>query len=105
MFDPKKLDEFAKRFTEAVPERLKHFKGDLDKAFRNSMQSAFAKLDLVTREEFEVQAEVLAKTRAKVEELQKQVQILEKHIKGENTTIKSKNKSTTSKIAKDSEEN
>jgi len=50
---------------------------DIEKNVKAMLNSGFAKLDLVTREEFEVQAQVLAKTRAKLEELEARVAELE----------------------------
>ena len=53
---------------------------DLEKNFRAILQSMFAKLDLITREEFDVQKKVLTKTRAKINALEKQVVHLEHHL-------------------------
>ena len=50
---------------------------DLEKNFRGMMSSAFSRLDLVTREEFDVQREVLARTRAKLEALEAKLAELE----------------------------
>jgi BMFP domain-containing protein YqiC len=95
MFDPKKLEEIVKNFGDAIPERFKSLKSDMERAFRSSMQAGFSKLDLVTREEFDVQASVLAKTRAKVDELQKKITELEKYlIKDGGGAVKAKSKSS-----------
>ena len=51
---------------------------DLEKNVRSLMTQGFQKLDLVTREEFDLQTQVLAKTRAKLEELEAKVSALEK---------------------------
>jgi ubiquinone biosynthesis accessory factor UbiK len=51
---------------------------DLEKNLRALLQSAFSRLDLVTREEFDVQREVLARTRAKLQELEAKLADLEK---------------------------
>lgn len=77
MLDPKAFDDFAKRFAEAVPPGLRQFQAEMEKNIHAALQSTFAKLDLVTREEFEVQQGVLARTRAKLEALEKQVAELE----------------------------
>lgn len=53
---------------------------DLDKHFRELLKSTLNKLNLVTREEFDIQSKVLAKTRAKLEEFEKRVAELEKDI-------------------------
>ncbi len=56
---------------------------DIEKNVKAMMSQGFAKLDLVTREEFDIQAQVLAKTRAKLEALEARVAALEASIKGE----------------------
>ncbi len=78
MFDPKTIDDIASRLANAVPSGLTHLKDDVEKNFHAILQSALGKLDLVTREEFEVQKGVLAKTRAKLEALEQQVAEIEK---------------------------
>lgn len=77
MIDPKSFDDLAKRFTEALPPSFRQFQTDMEKNVHAALQATFAKLELVTREEFEVQQGVLARTRAKLEELEKQVAELE----------------------------
>ncbi len=54
---------------------------DLEKNMKAMLNQGFAKLDLLTREEFEVQAEVLARTRAKLEALETRVAELEARLK------------------------
>ena len=80
MFDPKSIDDIANRLANAVPPGLNHLKEDLEKNFHAILQSALGKLDLVTREEFEVQKAVLAKTRTKLEDLEIRVAAMEKAI-------------------------
>jgi BMFP domain-containing protein YqiC len=77
MFDPKVFDDLAKKLSDAVPPSLKQVKDDMEKNFRAILQSAFAKLDLVTREEFDIQVAVLAKTREKLEALDVKLQQFE----------------------------
>jgi BMFP domain-containing protein YqiC len=71
------LDNIAKKLAEAVPEGLRSMRDDLETNFRSVLRASLAKLDLVTREEFEVQEAVLAKTRAKLEALEAKVKELE----------------------------
>jgi len=54
---------------------------DIEKNVKAMMTQGFSKLDLVTREEFDVQSQVLANTRAKLEALEAQVAILEAQLK------------------------
>lgn len=67
------IDKLAKKLAEAVPEGIRSVQEDLEANFRSVLRSGLSKLDLVTREEFEVQQAVLAKTRAKLEALDKRL--------------------------------
>lgn len=82
MIDPKAFDDLAKRFTEALPPSFRQLQADVEKNVHAALQATFSKLDLVTREEFEVQQGVLARTRSKLEELEKQVAEMEKQVLG-----------------------
>ena len=73
MFDPKSLDDIASRLADTIPPGFNNLKNDIEKNFHAILQGALTKLDLVTREEFEVQKLVLAKTRSKLEDLEKRV--------------------------------
>ena len=77
MLDPKIIDDISRRLSGAMPASAKALQQDLEKNLRAAVQAVFAKLDLVTREEFDVQMKVLARSRAKIEELEKQVAALE----------------------------
>lgn len=80
MFDHKAIDDLADRISNAIPPGLHNFKDDMEKNVHALLQSGLSKLDLVSREEFEVQKAVLAKTRARLEELEQRVVELEKRI-------------------------
>jgi BMFP domain-containing protein YqiC len=71
------IDELARRLADSVPKGLRSVKDDLEKNFRSVLQSGLGKLDLVTREEFEVQEAVLARTRQKLESLEERLQTME----------------------------
>lgn len=88
MFDTKFIEDTVKRLSESLPPGLNKFKKELEKNFRAILQSVFSKLELVTREEFDVQKKVLLKTRNKINALEKQIIYLENHL------IKPKNKKT-----------
>ncbi|HIF53815.1 MAG TPA: accessory factor UbiK family protein [Methylococcaceae bacterium] len=77
MFDSKSIDDIASRLADSIPSGLQSMKSDLEKNFHGILQGALGKLDLVTREEFEVQKAVLAKTRSKLEALEKRVEDIE----------------------------
>lgn len=78
MLDTKFFDQLAKKLVDAIPSGLKQAEHDLHRKFHDILQSVLAKMDLVTREEFDVQRKVLGRTRQKVEELEKIVTDLEK---------------------------
>lgn len=75
MLDPKMLDDFASRISGLIAASPAK---DLEKNAKAVMSGFLAKLDLVTREEFDVQAEVLARTREKLKELEARVDALER---------------------------
>ncbi len=72
------IENLAEKLAEAVPQGLRSMRDDLEANFRGVLQSGISKLDLVTREEFEVQQAVLARTREKLEHLEAQLDDLEK---------------------------
>jgi BMFP domain-containing protein YqiC len=74
MLNPKLLDEMSSRVTSLLASTPA---GDIEKNLRAALGSLFAKLDLVTREEFDVQREVLARTRAKLQALEARITELE----------------------------
>ena len=78
MIDPKLLDDLARRLADAVPPGIREIQQDMEKNLRSILQVTLSKLDLVTREEFDVQREVLARTRAKLQELEAKLAELEK---------------------------
>ena len=86
MVDPRILDDLARHISNAMPSGMRDLKDDLENNVRASLQSTFSRLDLVTREEFEVQTAVLARTRAKVEALEKRVAELEQRVAGRQGT-------------------
>lgn len=77
MFDPKQLDDLARRLSASMPKGIQVLQEDLNRGFRATLEAGLGKLDLVTREEFDVQAAVLARTRAKLDALQARVAALE----------------------------
>lgn len=76
MFDPKQFEETAKKLYSALPVSLQNFENEIQQKFKEILQSAFNRMDLVTREEFDVQVKVLARTREKVDALEAHVQSL-----------------------------
>jgi len=77
MLDPKLLDDLTQRLAGVIPPAAKAMQADMEKNLRAAVQSALGKLDLVTREEFDVQRKVLARSRTKIDQLEKQLAELE----------------------------
>jgi BMFP domain-containing protein YqiC len=77
MIDLKAIDDLARRLNDLVPPGLEGARADLEKNFRAALQAGFSRLDLVTREEFEVQKAVLRRTREKLEALERQLEQLD----------------------------
>lgn len=73
-----KLDDLARRLTEAVPKNVRDLGEDVERNFRSMLQSGFERMDLVTREEFDLQTAVLQRTREKLEALEARLAELEK---------------------------
>ncbi|MFN2184404.1 MAG: ubiquinone biosynthesis accessory factor UbiK [Anaerolineae bacterium] len=80
MIDPKVFDDLARRVSAAVPQGVREVQGDVERNLRAALQAALNKLDLVTREEYDVQQAVLARSRAKLDELAIRVAVLEERL-------------------------
>ncbi len=77
MIDPKKIDDIASKLNDAIPPGAKAFQQDMHAQFKQILQTMLAKMDIVTREEFDAQSKVLARTREKIDALEKIVAELE----------------------------
>jgi len=76
MIDTKIIDQFVSALSRILPEGPK----DLEKNVRSALQGVFDRLNLVTREELEVQEAVLARTRARLQEMEKRIAELEEKL-------------------------
>ncbi|MBN7134765.1 ubiquinone biosynthesis accessory factor UbiK [Lysobacter enzymogenes] len=77
MIDLNYIDDLARRLSTLVPPGVREGREEMQQNFKSVLQTGLSKLDLVTREEFEVQRAVLLRTREKLEELQRTVAELE----------------------------
>ena len=75
---PPPLSEVIKQLNELLGDS--GLKGEVDKSVRSLVQSALGRLDVVSREEFDAQAEILQRTRARLEELEKELEALSEQI-------------------------
>ena len=88
MIDLGQIDELARRLSSLVPpglrgEASRELREELQQNFKSVLQTGLARLDLVTREEFEVQRAVLLRTREKLESLQRAVEQLEAQLQAQ----------------------
>ncbi|WP_373767313.1 accessory factor UbiK family protein [Glaesserella sp.] len=86
MLNPRNLEAIAQQLHNALPQSLKNVGNDLEEKFKQILQAQLAKLDVVTREEFDVQSQVLLRTREKLNELEKRLNEL-----SEKTSTESQN--------------
>lgn len=78
MQNSNQLDDLAKKLAGFMPASLQDLQTDIEKNMRSGLESGLRKMNLVTREEFEIQTAVLLRTREKLEALEKIVAELEK---------------------------
>ena len=71
------IDRLASKLADSVPAGLKNMRDEMEQGFRHVLRTGLGKLDLVTREEFEVQQAVLARTRQKLEALEERLEEFE----------------------------
>ena len=76
------LKMLAEQLSGSLPSHVGTLKKDFEKNCRHILTKAFSKFDLVTRREFDTQTKVLARTRKKLEELEEQLELMEKNLKG-----------------------
>ena len=74
------LDELVRQLSAAVPQGLRAVGDDLENNFRDLLKAGLERLDLVSREEFDLQVAVLARTRERLEALETQLAALERNI-------------------------
>lgn len=77
MIDAKTIDDLAKRIGENLPEPIRSMQRDLEKQIKSTLTQGFERLDLVTRDDFDVQVTLLERTRSRLRELEQRVAALE----------------------------
>ena len=80
MINPKLIDQLTAGIASTMPAGIGRLQADFERTVRAAVTSALARMDLVTREEFDVQSAVLARTRIKIEALEKKVAALEEKL-------------------------
>jgi BMFP domain-containing protein YqiC len=80
MLNAKKIEEIAKQVTDSIPPGLKNLANNFEDKTKSVLQRKLSQLDVVTREEFDVQTQVLIKTRSKIAELELRLTELEANL-------------------------
>ena len=78
--DTQTLDEIVRKISSAIPDDLKTAKQNLEKNARSAAEGVFQRLDLVTREEFDVQSKMLSKSQQRIKELEQRIKELEQEL-------------------------
>ncbi len=77
MIKQEKIDDFFQEISKLLPDDLRDLKQDINRNLKAALNATFARMDLVTREEFDIQTALLSKTRVLVEELERKINELE----------------------------
>ncbi|MFD1009330.1 MULTISPECIES: ubiquinone biosynthesis accessory factor UbiK [Oceanisphaera] len=88
MLDPKKLEDIAKQIQSSLPSGLKNMGEEAEKRIRTVLQAQLGKLDMVTREEFDVQTKVLLRTREKINQMEAKLALIERKLDGNSAESK-----------------
>ena len=75
--DPKNIDDLANKIKGVLPESLKSSKEEMQKTLKSGAEGVFQKLDLVSREEYDIQVSLLQKCQKKIDELEAKISELE----------------------------
>ena len=78
MISNQTINELAEKISAVLPDSIKTVQTDLEKNLRAVLESSFSKMNLVSREEFDVQSALLARSLEKLQQLEKQIEELEK---------------------------
>ena len=85
MINAKKIEEIAKQVSDSLPAGIKNVASEIEEKTKTVLQRKLTELDVVSREEFDVQTQVLLKTRGKLVDLEAKVAELEAMITQQNT--------------------
>lgn len=77
MIDPRALEEIASRLSRVLPPGLRGLRAELEDNFRAVLRASLDRLDLVSRERFDTQADLLARTQSRLAQLEKRLEALE----------------------------
>lgn len=76
--DPKKIEDIARQINDSIPAGVKDFAGNLEQRIKTILQQQLGKLDVATREELDVQQQLLLRLRQRVEHLERELEALKR---------------------------
>lgn len=77
MIDTKKIEQLARQIQDALPQGIHNLGGDVEKKIRQTLQAQLTRMELVSRDEFDVQTQVLMRTREKLTALEQRLNAIE----------------------------
>jgi len=80
MIDTQSLNDLANKLSSALPDSVKTLKSDVDNNIKAVLENSLRQMNLVSREEFDVQAALLERTQQKLEQLEKQLETIEQKL-------------------------
>lgn len=72
MIDTKKIEQLAKQITDSIPPGVRDMADNMEARVKQTLQQQLSKLDVVSREEFEIQQQMLLRLRQRIEVLEQQ---------------------------------
>ncbi|GAB3287987.1 accessory factor UbiK family protein [Pseudidiomarina marina] len=81
--DPKKIEDIARQINESIPAGVKDFAGNIEQRVKTVLQQQLGKLDVVTREELDVQQQLLLRLRQRVDQLERELEAMKRDIDDE----------------------
>ncbi len=77
--NPKHIEETVQKIKDLLPDDTRHFKNEGEQKLKLALEGLLQKLEMVSREEYDVQTEVLRRTRERLEQLEQRISVLENH--------------------------
>ncbi|RZQ55970.1 hypothetical protein CWI82_01265 [Pseudidiomarina tainanensis] len=81
--DPKKIEDIARQINESIPAGVKDFAGNIEQRVKTVLQQQLGKLDVVTREELDVQQQLLLRLRQRVDQLERELESMKRDLDDE----------------------
>jgi|AZIJ01.1.fsa_nt_gi hypothetical protein len=81
--DPKKIEDIARQINESIPAGVRDLAGNIEQRVKTVLQQQLGKLDVVTREELDVQQQLLLRLRQRVDQLERELEAMKRDLDDE----------------------